>query len=109
MGTLTETNSLPSSYSEAVVSGSVRFFHKFDPIASDYLWGGAWKHNAATAYFLYDESGCTSAPGGGISLSDDVVVDDWTPGDLGSEESALTTLYSYLCTGKDVSTNSLSI
>merc|ERR1719231_1331024 len=63
------TKSVTFYYPFQVYPASVRFFHKFDPIPSDLLWGSQWVHAATTAYLLSDYPGCDgemkgSAPAG---------------------------------------------
>jgi hypothetical protein len=35
-------------------SGSLRIFHKFDPVSSSLMWGGQYRHTAETAMMVYD-------------------------------------------------------
>merc|ERR1719231_124824 len=67
------------SYPFQVYPDSVRFFHKFDPISSDLLWGSQWVHAATTAYLLSDYPGCEEAPEGTAPIDElySFVCDDY--------------------------------
>merc|ERR1711998_602587 len=91
------------TYPFGVYPSSVRFFHKFDPIPSDLLWGSNWVHATEKAYLLSDTPGCKSTPScGGGKLSYKM------KRRLSSELSmpSLSELYSFVCTDYDVQTSS---
>merc|ERR1712167_265223 len=93
------------------VPTSVRFFHKFDPIPSDYLWGGKWEHNTAQAFLLYDEHGCTSASASGVKKDPSVATQYWFSAGVmaANEVKPLGDLYSFLCTTKGTYINQKKI
>merc|ERR1711871_837806 len=104
--TVTPTPTGPSAPLSEVTTGSVRFFHKFDPVPSSDLYMNKWEHTTAKALLLYDMpmTRCFSAgtpscvSESGAYLTDSALDADWA----NMVDEQLSELHSFLCTGYDV-------
>jgi hypothetical protein len=85
-------------YPFGVYPKSVRFFHKFDPIPSDLLWGSAWVHAAEKAYLLSDTPGCKFSPSSASSAGYNYWAAMYMP--------TLSDIYTFVCSDYDVSQSS---
>jgi hypothetical protein len=85
-------------YPFGVYPKSVRFFHKFDPIPSDLLWGSQWVHATETAYLLSDSAGCKFSPSSASSAGYNYNAAMYMP--------TLSDIYTFVCADYDVSQSS---
>jgi hypothetical protein len=85
-------------YPFGVYPKSVRFFHKFDPIPSDLLWGSQWVHATEKAYLLGDTPGCSFSPSSASSAGYNYWAANYMP--------TLSDIYTFVCADYDVTQSS---
>merc|ERR1712072_805844 len=98
-----------SQYNQGKIANSVRFFHKFDPIPSNYWSFATWSHDPIIeeAIMLYDTPGCDSAGKSGyVERFASRKATDWHEDTYNPD---LSELYSFLCDGNGVSTHVVSM
>merc|ERR1719473_745279 len=103
-----DKSGIPVTYSDPSLPGSIRYFHKFDPVPGYYFGMMGWKHAPATAKLLYDyDAPCNGAPDGPTLGSSYVLADYGGTGSVAS--SVVGELYSFLCTSYGVATGSWTV